>query len=74
MAQKKPDTENKEAKNEIVNETIFKIIKNLSVCDQIALSLKILDIVKYKNVRWFLSPYDTEYFIPSKYNINIIKE
>ena len=61
-------------KNEIVNETIFKIIKNLSVCDQIALSLKILDIVKYKNVRWFLSPYDTEYFIPSKYNINIIKE
>ena len=59
-------------KNEVIDDSIFKPLKLLSICEQIALSLKILDIVKYKNVRWFLSPYDTEYFIPIKYNLDII--
>jgi hypothetical protein len=61
-----------EYKNEVINETLFKSIKTLSECDQIAIALKILDIIKYKNARWFLSPFDTEYFIPIKNNLGII--
>lgn len=41
-------------------------------CFKIAILLKILDIVELKNVRWFLSPFETEYFIPLNNIDNIL--
>jgi hypothetical protein len=61
-----------EYKNEVITDTLFKGIKTMSECDQIAITLKVLDVIRYKNVRWFLSPFDTEYFIPIKNNIEVM--
>ena len=45
------------------NDLIYKLY-NKDECEKIALLLKILDIIKFNNVRWFLSPFETEYFKP----------
>lgn len=35
-------------------------------CNKIIYILKLLDLYNYKNVKWFLSPFETEYYIPIK--------
>lgn len=50
--------------NYIDPEILLDKIYHYSECDKISILLKILDIIKYKNVRWFLSSFETEYFRP----------
>jgi len=50
--------------NRITVEFLEEELYYYTECDRIAILLKILDIIEYKKVRWFLSPFETEYFIP----------
>ena len=48
----------------INNNFLFNYINNYNLCDKIAILLIILDIIEYQNFRWFLSPYELEFYSP----------